>query len=120
MNHKLGRPAALVRSVVLPRCHHPVFRHGSRIDGDPPEQQRLEPPVLLLAASQPRARVRRGRRQRRLGDQSGPATRAHNGGGRFAGNDGPLLPAMTNASPGEVYVLKEAMDASEAQSGRHG
>jgi hypothetical protein len=64
--------------------------------------------VLLLAAPQPRARVRRGRRQRRLGDQSGPAPRAHDGGGRFAGNDGPLLPAMTNASPGEGGVREPA------------
>lgn len=68
------RPAPLPGYCVLHSC--PVRRHGTRIDGYPPEHHRLEPPVLILASPEPRARSCRGIVRGLFGDQLGTAYRA--------------------------------------------
>ena len=79
--------------------HEPVPRFDTRIDGYPTEHLQLQPPVLILAAPQPGARVSRGRGQRRLGNEAGTADRTHPLRGNLGGSNGPLLPLMTNDTP---------------------
>src|SRR5215212_10684349 len=90
-------------SLVLCCRRRPVHSYGTGINGDAPEHQRLEPPVLILTSPQPRTLVSRGIAQRLLRDKPDAADRAHDCGG----SHGLLLPSMTDDTPGEVYVLKE-------------
>ena len=66
--------------------------------------------MLVLALPDPGDCVSRGSVQRLLEDEAGTADRAHGVGGR----DGPILPSLSNDTPGEMYGRGPALDASKA------